>query len=189
MAAFEHVLVLLSFVYALALAHLLSRMAGMLFARERVRFSGLLLAWMVTAIILVFINWLALWDARGQSVWTIYSISLQFLFAVAQFFLCAMSAPEYPAEGPIDMEALYWRARVPLYGLMFAVCLLAVIGNTALMTVNPALFLRQNLVTLAALPPMVLAVAVRARWAQWVGVFGILIITLIYLALFEASLR
>jgi hypothetical protein len=189
MAAFDHVVVLLSFVYALALTHLLSRMAGMLFARDRVRFSGLLVAWMVTAMVWVFINWLSLWDAHGMRVWSLYSIAMQFLFAVAQFFLCAMAAPEFPAEGVIDMEALYWRARVPLYGLLFAASLLAIISNIDLMQVNSALFFRQNILTLISFPSMGLALAVRARWAQWVGVLCALTIAMIFLALFETALR
>jgi hypothetical protein len=40
MAAFEHVLALLSFVYALALTHLLARIVALFDARARVKFSG-----------------------------------------------------------------------------------------------------------------------------------------------------
>ena len=189
MSAFAHFIVLLSFFSALALTHLLSRMAGMLFARDRVRFSGLLFAWMLNAMAWIFINWLSLWDAHGIRVWSLYSIALQFLFAVSQFFLCAMAAPEYPAEGPIDMEALYWRARVPLYGLLLAASLLAIIGNVDMMQVNATLFFRQNILTLASIPTMVLALTVRARWAQWVGVLCALTFAMIFLALFETALR
>lgn len=62
MSVFEHVTALLSFVYALALTHLLSRIAELVVVRERVRFSGLLALGMVNAILLVFANWLSLWD-------------------------------------------------------------------------------------------------------------------------------
>ncbi len=64
MSAFEHVTALLSFVYALALTHLLARVAELIVARERVKFSGLLALGMVNAVLLVFVNWLALWDLR-----------------------------------------------------------------------------------------------------------------------------
>jgi hypothetical protein len=40
MGPFDHVTVLLSFVYALALTHLLTRMGSLLVARRRVVFSG-----------------------------------------------------------------------------------------------------------------------------------------------------
>ncbi|MBV9550210.1 MAG: hypothetical protein JO256_11115 [Alphaproteobacteria bacterium] len=99
MTAFDHVLLLLSFVYALALTHLLSRTAALLVAGSRVRLSGLLILAMVNAAILVFGNWLVLWDAHGISTWGLYSIVMQFLLAVGQFFLCATAAPDIAAEG------------------------------------------------------------------------------------------
>jgi hypothetical protein len=66
MGAFDHVLVLLSFVYALALTHLLSRIGALLLQRQRVHFSGLLAVCMTVAILMVFANWLSLWDLRGM---------------------------------------------------------------------------------------------------------------------------
>jgi len=47
MTAFEHVTALFSFVYALALTHLLARIAELIVARDRVKFSGLLALGMV----------------------------------------------------------------------------------------------------------------------------------------------
>ena len=52
MSVFEHVTALLSFVYALALTHLLARIAELIVARDRVRFSGLLALGMANAILL-----------------------------------------------------------------------------------------------------------------------------------------
>jgi hypothetical protein len=49
MSAFEHVTALLSFVCALALTHLLARIAELVVARERVRFSSLLALGMANA--------------------------------------------------------------------------------------------------------------------------------------------
>ena len=60
MSAFEHVTALLSFVYALALTHLLARIAELIVTRERVKFSGLLALGMVNAVLMVFVNWLSL---------------------------------------------------------------------------------------------------------------------------------
>jgi hypothetical protein len=83
MSAFEHVTALLSFVYALALTHLLARIAELVVARERVRFSGLLALGMANAILLIFANWLSLWDLRSVQSWDLASIAIQFLFAVS----------------------------------------------------------------------------------------------------------
>jgi hypothetical protein len=53
MGKFDFILLLLSFVFALALAHLLSRVGAMLLARERVRFSGLLTVAILNALVTV----------------------------------------------------------------------------------------------------------------------------------------
>ena len=111
MSAFDHVVLLLSFVYALALTHLLSRIGALLLARERVRFSWLLALAMLNAIVLVFSNWLSLWDVRGLREWGLFSITSQFAFAVGLFFVCAVAAPEVERDGAIDMETFYWRNR------------------------------------------------------------------------------
>src|SRR5579862_7216612 len=107
MAAFEHVLLLLSFVYALALTHLLARIAGLFDARERVKFSGLHGLMALNAILLVFLDWLALWPLRTVSVWDFASIADNFGLGIVLFFTCAIAAPHVTDEGEIDLEAYY----------------------------------------------------------------------------------
>ena len=75
MGAYEHVILLLSFVYALALTHLLSRIGALFVARKRVKFSGLLALAQANAIMLVFVNWLFLWNLHGIQAWSIMSIA------------------------------------------------------------------------------------------------------------------
>src|SRR5207244_11721084 len=82
MTAFEHVTALLSFVYALALTHLLARIAELIVARDRVKFSGLLALGMTNAVLVVFANWLSLWDFRLSKAWDLASITVNFLFAI-----------------------------------------------------------------------------------------------------------
>src|SRR5881409_1137057 len=111
MTAFEHVTALFSFVYALALTHLLARIAELVVARERVRFSGLLALGMINAVLLVYINWLSLWDLRSVKSWDLGSITMQFLFAIALYFLCVLVGPKAPDDGTIDLEDFFWRQR------------------------------------------------------------------------------
>jgi hypothetical protein len=110
MSAFEHVTALLSFVYALALA----RIAELIVARERVKFSGLLALGMVKAVLLVFVNWLALWDLRSVTNWDIASVAIQFLFAVSVYVVCALVGPKAPDDGMIDLEG-FFLAAAPLF--------------------------------------------------------------------------
>jgi hypothetical protein len=102
---------LLSFVYALALTHLLARIAKLIVARDRVRFSGLLALGMVNAVILVFSNWLSIWDLRSLKSWDLLSITVQFLFAIVIFLICVLVGPKAHDEGTIDLEDFFWRQR------------------------------------------------------------------------------
>ena len=107
MTPFEHVTALFSFVYALALTHLLARIAELIVTRDRVRFSGLLALGMTNAIVVVFANWLSLWDLHVITSWTLTSITIQFLFAINVFLICVLVGPKAHDEGPIDLEDFY----------------------------------------------------------------------------------
>src|SRR5262249_3764530 len=118
MAAFDHILVLFSFVFALALTHLLSRVGALLLARRRVRFSALHTLVMLNAVGWVYANWLLLWDLHGIRNWDIVSITIWFAFAISNYFICVAAAPDVEPAGPIDMEQFYWDNRGLFYVLM-----------------------------------------------------------------------
>jgi hypothetical protein len=174
MNAFDHVILLLSFVYALALTHLLSRIGALFVARQRVKFSGPLALAMGVAIMLVYANWLGLWDLRDMKSWDLLSITTQFTFSVLVYFICILIGPE-AGEGEIDMEAFYWRQYRPYYWTMLAGMGVSLAANAEfLKTPNTALFIRENLAVLPMFLPPVLALVVRARWAQWLAGIALL---------------
>jgi hypothetical protein len=188
-SAFEHVTALLSFVYALALTHLLARIAEMVVARDRVRFSGLLAVGMANAVVLVFANWLSIWDLRSVKTWDLGTITVQFLFAVAVFLACVLVGPKTPDEGPIDLEDFFWRQRPYYYSAVLACVLLALVANLAfLKSANAWLFVQENEVSLPMLVPCILALASRARWAQWVAGVSLLAMLLWYTIAFCSTL-
>jgi len=168
MTAFEHVTALFSFVYALALTHLLARIAELIVARDRVKFSGLLALGMLNAILVVFANWLSLWDLHVITSWNLASITVQFLFAVNVFLICVLVGPKARDEGPIDLEDFFWRQRPYFYGALVACAVLSLLANLDfLKTANAALFVKQNLTVLPMLIPTVLGMVSRKRWVQW----------------------
>ena len=168
MGAFDHVTVLLSFVYALALTHLLTRMGSLLIARKRVIFSGLLCLAMANAILFVYSNWLELWDLHGIRAWDIVTISIQFAFAVMVYFVCILAAPEHTEGGEIDMEEFYRAQHRPFYFALLAAALLSLAGNFAyLKTPNAGLFLKENLGVLPMFVPVIAALVFSQRWMQW----------------------
>jgi hypothetical protein len=189
MTAFEHVTALWSFVYALALTHLLARIAELVVARDRVRFSGLLALGMVNAILLVFANWLSLWDFRSIKAWDLWSITVGFLLAISMFLICVLVGPKAHDEGPIDLEDFFWRQRPYFYGALMACAVLSLLANLDfLKTANAALFVKQNLTVLPMFIPTVLGLASRKRWVQWAAGFCYLAMLLGYTIVFYSTL-
>lgn len=170
MSAFEHVTALLSFVYALALTHLLARIAELIVSRERIKFSGLLALGMVNAVLLVFVNWLSLWDLRSVTSWDIGSVAIQFLFAVSVYVVCALVGPKVPDEGVLDLDDFFWRQRFYFYGAIIICLVLALLANIDFLKASdPTLFLKENLGTIAILIPSLAAFVSRNYVVQWVA--------------------
>jgi len=169
--AFELVLILLSFVYALALTHVLSRIGVLVLAFNRVRFSGLLALAMLNAVVQVFLGWLLLWDFRNVQ-WDLFSILAQFVLAIMSYFICVFAAP---SDGDVDMEALYSLRRRPFYFSVLILYVLSLGANvTLLKTPEVPLLLRMNEISFLSLPPIILPLCTPNRWAQWVGGLGML---------------
>ena len=99
---FSHFTLLLSFVFALALAHVLSSGTDLVRERTRVRFSWTHALWMTIAVIALFGNWMALWNHRNQKL-DIASSGIQFLFTLVQYFTCSIVSPPVPEHGTIDL--------------------------------------------------------------------------------------
>jgi len=189
MSAFEHVTALLSFVYALALTHLLARIAELIVARERVRFSGLLALGMVNAVLLVFVNWLSLWDLRSVTNWDLASVAIQFLFAVSVYVICALVGPKAPDDGVIDLEDFFWRQRTYFYGAIIVCLVLAVLANLDfLKTPNTALFVKENLGTIVMVIPTALGLISRNRVVQWAAGICLLAMIIGFAIMFSSSL-
>jgi hypothetical protein len=188
-SAFEHVTALLSFVYALALTHLLARIAELIVARERIKFSGLLALGMVNAVLLVFVNWLSLWDLRSVTSWDIASVAIQFLFAVSVYVVCALVGPKVPDEGVLDLEDFFWRQRRYFYGAIIVCLILALLVNLDfLKTSNAALLVGENLGTIAILVPSVVGFISRNYTVQWIAGVGLPALTIGFAIMFSGNL-
>jgi len=170
MAAFDHIMVLLSFVFALALTHLLSRIGTMMFATRRAKFSPLLSLAMLNAIALVLCDWLILWAEHGLSQWNLAAVVVNFLLAISVFFVCASAAPEAQADGAVDMEAYYWRNRRAIWATLAVSNAVAMLANFVFLeTPNQALFLQSTLASLPFFVPPATGYVFPARWVQWVS--------------------
>lgn len=175
MAAFDFVLVLLSFVYALAVAVVLQSAGRLIIERHRVKFSGLLALAMFNAVVTVFISWLGMWDYRDTKGITLYDVTLFFISAVMIYLFCVAVSPEPDEAGEVDMGAFFWAQVRFVYGAFLVLILSYFAANVIyLRTSRPELFIEQSI---GDVPPFAVALIgflSRNAYVQWA--VGILIL-------------
>lgn len=168
---FESITILLSFVFAIALTHLLTSATELIWARERVRFSGLFAVWMVIAGLFLVINWLAFGGLSGMKHWSTIEVMLQFASAVAQYFTCSLIAFRPENEGIVDLPAFFDSQRRAVMGAFLLLGVTALIinyrdaGNYTGLSPNSWVVENAN----CAVQMTVVAIAgwARPRWLQW----------------------
>ena len=174
---FEQVTVLLSFVYAIALTHLLSSANELVLERRRVKFSGLYALWMANALLILIENWLTFWGLHAVKSWSVNLISLQFALAIVQYFTCSLLVIR-PKDGePIDMAALFEERRVIVAGAFSALWIVAMVMNyldrDIFFSPQSSQWFTADVILLAASVFIALAGWARPIWLQWVGGLGV----------------
>jgi hypothetical protein len=181
MTAFDHVVLLLSFVYALALTHLLSRVGAIIAERDRVNWAGSGLMWLAMAngALNLVVNWIALLWYRNQTDWTLLDVVTQLSMAIVLYFWCYLTVPDVRDEGTVELAAHFWKQRRALYAVALAVCAVAFVDNLEyLKTPSASTVLLSNAIDLALVVPVLAAFLTPARWVQWVCGLGVLILCL-----------
>jgi len=125
---FQHVTVLVSFLFAIALTHVFSSASQLILARDRVRFSALLAVSMLNAALGVIINWLGLWEFQNLKHWSLTEVLLQLGWVIPNYFSCSLVAVPCSESGPIDMLAYFERQRRIIFSATLA---LAAMGGLA----------------------------------------------------------
>jgi hypothetical protein len=175
---FQHVIILISFIFALALAHVFSSASLLILHRDRVLFSGLLATTMLNAALGIIISWLFLWQLEEIKRWSLGEVLLQLLWVIPQYFTVSLVAMPPAEAGALDMIAFYERQRRVIYAafiVLFATESVEVFGdrhNLASWTSNEwvaAALTNASLGVCAAI-----AGWAKPRWLQWLGVVGML---------------
>jgi hypothetical protein len=172
---FQHVTVLISFIFAIALTHVFSSASQLLLARDRVRFSALLAVSMLNAALGVIINWLSLWDLQNLKHWSLGEVMLQLGWVVPNYFSCSLVAMPVSESGPLDMPAFFEQQRRIIFSATLALWAMGSLGTYA--DRNNFGWMPNQWIgaELAALPLGICAVLAgwaKPRWLQWVGVAG-----------------
>ena len=188
MAGFGFVLVLLSFVYALALAVVLQSAGRLIIERHRVKFSGLLALAMFNAVVTVFISWLGLWLYRDTQGITLYDVTIFFISSVLIYLFCVAVSPEPGEAGDVNMGSFFWAQVRFVYGVYAVLIVSYAAANVIyLRTSHPELFVQQ---TLGDVPPFAIALAgflSRNERVQWAVGILILIISVAWAIVFSHS--
>jgi len=168
---FEHVIVLLSFVFALALTHLLSSATELIAARDRLRFSGRLALWMANAVMGLLVNWLGFWGLSAVKRWTVGEITLQFSAAVIEYFTCSLVSMRPAAGERVDMTAFFERQRRPIMLAFLALMVVSMVQNYVDRDHTAGLESHEWIVENLIIAPMGLLVVIagwaRPLWLQW----------------------
>ena len=168
---FQHITVLFSFVFAIALTHVLSCVSKLILARDRVRFSGLHALWMLNALMLLLINWLSLWLLQNIKHWSVGEIVVQLGWAIPQYFTCSLISMPVGNEGVIDMRAFYERQRPVLFSAFAVTYAMSMVANFAdrnnFEGWNPGDWIRADLLVLPMLIVALMAGWAKPRWLQW----------------------
>lgn len=190
MGAFEHIISLLSFVYALAIAHLLTTAARLIGSHERVRFSWLHAYWMINALIVLIIDWISYWDMRGLSGWTVLNILFVLAQAFTDYMQAALVCPEIPAEGTVDLIAFHDTHSRRYIGAFAATATMALIENFYFGgNYNIGEYFLQNVAVIPQIVIALTAVIFRTRWVQVTAPFLMAAIWIYYLVALQGALK
>ena len=107
MHAFDYVMTLMSFVYALAIAHLLATIGDIIGAWSRVRFSFINAAWMMFSLLGVIAWWVGLWDPDRTGAWQMGQLAVFFVLACILYLQMRLVCARIPLEGPVDLAAFH----------------------------------------------------------------------------------
>jgi hypothetical protein len=176
---FQHVTVLVSFIFAIALTHVFSSASQLLLARDRVRFYALLAVSMLNAALGVLINWLSLWELQSIKHWSLTEVLLQLGWIVPNYFSCSLVAMPVSESGPLDMPAFFERQRRIIFSATIALSVMSGLATYAdrnnILGWKPNDWIGAEAVGLLLAVFAMLAGWARRRWLQWVGVGGMLV--------------
>ena len=107
MHAYDFILVLLSFVYAAAVTHVLSTAGEIIIASKRVRVSWINAGWMCAALLFTCAWWIGLWDLHTVTIWSVGAVAFYFSVAAGIYLNVRLVSPRIPEQGEIDLRAFH----------------------------------------------------------------------------------
>lgn len=127
MNPFDYLNVLISIILGLAIAKILTGLATVITARERVDFYWPPIAWAIWLFFITAQHWWAQWSLRSTHEWTFLDFSLLLLVPVAIFLLSALVLPDREENEKLDLGEWFFRNRAWFFGIMFFLPALSIV--------------------------------------------------------------
>lgn len=187
MNPFDYLNVLIAIILGLAIARVLTGLATVITARERVDFYWPPIVWAIWIFLISVEHWWAQWSVRYTPHWTFLDFSLLLVVPVALFLLASLALPERLENETVDLSEWYFRNRAWFFAIMFflpAVSILEEIVRSGHMgsTLNLAFLLLFDVM-------IVFAFVVKSRRAQeWICAQAA-VLTLVYVGLLYSGLK
>jgi hypothetical protein len=176
MQAFDYVMTLMSFVYALAIAHVLATAGDIIGAWSRVRFSWLNAAWMLFELFAILAWWIGLWGARHAPSWSTVNIAQLFVLATLLYLEARIICMRVPAEGVVDMKRFHSeesRKYITIYVVLAAITVVLNIQARGGYGVDVANNIAKNYAVLAIFVLSVAGAILSGRRAQTAVAVGL----------------
>jgi hypothetical protein len=187
---FDFIIVFFSFVYALALTHLLLSVTSMIRYRRRVTLSAPLLVWMLVALAFLVINWISLWDFHELTAISIWPIATLFVLSVNVYLFCALISPEFKTDEDFDLQAFEESQRTAYLPAAASLVVVALIVNVAAGAgLGVQKWAQENVIVLAMLPAVVIPLFVKRQDVQIIAGLALIALSIAYLAVFYPALK
>ena len=187
MNAFEFIIVFLSFAYALAFSHILFAAARMIRHRRVLIFSWPHALWMANAVMLLFSNWISLYDFRHMEVMSLETILTLFAFVTTLYFTSALVTPDFDRDD-YDMRAFHEREYRAYIGAILVLHVVSFAANIRAGQSGIASWGSQNAIVLAMLPVTILPLLSRNRIVQILCPAIFLVEDFVFLAIYYPTL-
>jgi hypothetical protein len=188
--AFEHVIALLSFIYALAITHLLSGAVALIRADNRVKFSWVYAFWVLNAFITIVADWIGFWDMRTLPSWSVSLIVFVLLMGIANYVQAALVCPEIVSDGIMDLNVFHAQQSRRYISAFLISEVIALLANLIFGAAPGATeMLAQNMVVIPMIFLSLAAVLIRARWIQMAVPVLVSVCWIIYFGELQGALK
>jgi len=185
MNPFVFIILFFSFIYSLALTHLLFAWTRMMRHRRQLTFSWPHFLWMAVALGNLSVNWISLWDFRTNGALALATIAAGFAFVVINYFVCALVSPDFEEGETYDMKRFHECEGSTYIGLTLLLMAASVVANfLAGSELGVSNWSNENRLVITFIVPPLLALTVKRPWMQVVAPAALLAGTIAYAVIY-----